>query len=272
MTARRLTGRCLCGAVEYAVADAFEYAAMCHCGDCRRATGSANKPFAGIRIGALSLAKGDNATMRYGNGVNHDMHCARCGSLLYSVVRDGEYAHVTMGTLVEEPSIRPKEHIFVASKASWEVIADGLPQYARHSFEGPPINQPVQLAAGMERPAEVVRSLDHIQIAIPQGSEDMARSFYRDLLGFAERPKPQELRGAGGLWLKAGSAELHLGIETPFHPALKAHPCFVVDDMDALRAMLIADGHAARLDDRVPDRRRFFTDDPFGNRLEFVQA
>lgn len=139
MTPARLKGRCLCGAVEYAVADAFEYAAMCHCRDCRRATGSAYKPFAGIRRDQLALTMGEPATMRHGDGVNHDVHCSKCGSLLYSVVRDGEYAHVAMGTLEDEPTIRPKEHIFVGSKASWEVIADGLPQYSRHSFEGPPI-------------------------------------------------------------------------------------------------------------------------------------
>ncbi len=62
----------------------------------------------------------------------HDMHCAICGSLLFSQVRDGQYAHVTMGTLIEAPAIRPSEHIFVGSKAAWDVIADGLPQYEGH--------------------------------------------------------------------------------------------------------------------------------------------
>ena len=78
--------------------------------------------------------------MRYGEGEAYDVHCGRCGSLLYSVVREARYAHVAMGTLVDDPSIRPTEHIFVSRKAPWETITDGLPQYARHVSEGPPIN------------------------------------------------------------------------------------------------------------------------------------
>lgn len=140
MSERFLIGRCRCGAVQYRVRDAFEYAAICHCPDCRRTTGSANKPFAGIRCNELVVVSGSSETMRYGDGADHDVHCRRCGSLLYSVVRDGNYAHVAMGTLVDDPSIRPTEHIFAASKAPWETIADGLPQYARHVSDGSPVN------------------------------------------------------------------------------------------------------------------------------------
>jgi catechol 2,3-dioxygenase-like lactoylglutathione lyase family enzyme len=114
--------------------------------------------------------------------------------------------------------------------------------------------------------------LDHVQVAIPEGAEGEARAFYCALLGFSELEKPEALRARGGLWLKAGSVELHLGIEAPFHPAAKAHPCFVVADLDATDAVLARHGHAVRPDDCIRDRRRFFTDDPFGNRLEFVQA
>jgi hypothetical protein len=139
MSRRLLKGRCLCGAVGYEVEDAFEYAAICHCSDCRRATGSANKPFAGIRREALTIVRGGDATMRYGEGVDHNINCGTCGSLLYSVVREGAYVHVAMGTLVDDPTIRPTEHIFVASKAVWEVIPGGQPQFARHVSEGPPL-------------------------------------------------------------------------------------------------------------------------------------
>lgn len=114
--------------------------------------------------------------------------------------------------------------------------------------------------------------LDHVQVAIPEGAEGEARAFYCTLLGFSELEKPEALRAGGGLWLKAGSAELHLGIEDPFRPAAKAHPCFVVADLDALDAVLLSHGYGVRPDERILDRRRFFTDDPFGNRLEFVQA
>lgn len=129
-TTRRLRGRCLCGAVEYAVADAFEYALNCHCSNCRRATGSAFKAFAGIDRASLELVKGADGVLIYGDEQGaHDVHCATCGSLLHSVVREGRYVHVTMGTLTDAPSIRPTAHIFVGSKAPWHEITDGLPAY-----------------------------------------------------------------------------------------------------------------------------------------------
>lgn len=128
--ARSLTGRCLCGAVEYAVADAFEFALICHCSRCRRATGSAFKALAGIARSKLRLLRGEEGLLIFGEESGHDAHCGRCGSLLYSVVRNGAYAHVAMGTLVEEPGIRPSMHIFVGSKAAWDDITDDLPQYA----------------------------------------------------------------------------------------------------------------------------------------------
>ena len=108
-----LAGRCLCGAVHYAVADEFGYALNCHCSDCRRATGSAFKPFAGIERGKFAITQGEDALMIYGDKDAGDMHCVRCGSLLCSVVRDGRFVHVTLGTLVDAPSIRPTAHIFV---------------------------------------------------------------------------------------------------------------------------------------------------------------
>jgi hypothetical protein len=130
--ARILAGECFCRAVRYVVADAFEYALNCHCSNCRRTTGSAFKPFAGIARERLSLVSGHDNVMIHGDATGHNAHCRRCGSLLYSVVRDGAYAHVAMGTLVDEPSIRPSAHIFVGSKAPWFSITDDLPQYQGH--------------------------------------------------------------------------------------------------------------------------------------------
>lgn len=129
---RTLTGKCLCGAVHYAVADAFIYAANCHCSNCRRTTGSAFKPFAGIEREKLSLTKGEDNLLIFGDETNHNVHCKLCGSLLYSVVRDGAFVHVAMGTLVDEPAIRPTQHIFVGSKAKWFTITDDLPRYEEH--------------------------------------------------------------------------------------------------------------------------------------------
>ena len=129
---RTLSGKCLCGAVQYAVADEFRYAANCHCSNCRRATGSAFKPFAGIERDKLALTEGADRLLIFGGGSNHDAHCSVCGSLLYSLVRNGAYVHVPMGTLVDTPAIRPTAHIFVGSKASWFAITDDLPQHEGH--------------------------------------------------------------------------------------------------------------------------------------------
>ena len=109
---------------------AFEYALNCHCTQCRRSTGSAFKSLAGIRRSNMSLSKGSDGLLIYGDEkAAHDVHCRNCGSLLYSIVRDGAYVHVAMGTLVDEPDIRPSMHIFVDSKAPWHVITDDLPQH-----------------------------------------------------------------------------------------------------------------------------------------------
>lgn len=126
---RMLAGRCLCGQVEYRVADAFAYALNCHCSNCRRATGSAFKAFAGIERARLALTRGEENLLVFGQPLAHDARCARCGSLLYSVVREGTFVHVTLGTLTDAPTIRPSAHIFVGSKAPWHAITDGLPQH-----------------------------------------------------------------------------------------------------------------------------------------------
>ena len=130
-----LRGKCLCGTVQYEVADAFTYALNCHCSNCRRATGSAFKPFAGIARTALTVTHDRDRLLVYGSEANHDEHCAGCGSMLYSLVRDAAYVHVTLGTLTAPPTIRPSAHIFVGSKAPWFAITDDLPQYEGHVTE-----------------------------------------------------------------------------------------------------------------------------------------
>ena len=139
MTNRILAGKCFCGAVQYQVADAFLYAMNCHCSNCRRTTGSAFKPFAGIERSKLVVSTGDNALLIQGDERNNDTHCKACGSLVYSIVRDGAYVHVALGTLVDDPTIRPSRHIFVGSKAPWFTITDDLPQYAEHVTAAGPI-------------------------------------------------------------------------------------------------------------------------------------
>ena len=127
---RRLAGRCRCGAVRYTAADAFKYALNCHCSECRQQTGSAFKPFAGIEREFVQLEDTRSVLIFGQKEANHDVHCGCCGSLLYSDV--GAYLHVTLGTLIDPPAIRPTAHIFVAEKAPWYEIRDDLPQYGGH--------------------------------------------------------------------------------------------------------------------------------------------
>ena len=129
MSAQELKGACYCRTVQYAVEDAFEYAMNCHCSNCRRTTGSAFKPFAGLPRAKLRLTAGADALLVYGDETGNNTHCKLCGSLLYSVTRAGRYVHVPMGTLIDTPSIRPSAHIFVGSKAPWFTITDDLPQH-----------------------------------------------------------------------------------------------------------------------------------------------
>ena len=126
---RTLSGTCLCGAVRYEVEDQFRYSLNCHCSNCRRATGAAFKPFAGIECGRFKIVGGADLLLIYGDDSAHDAHCGKCGSLLYSLVREARFVHVTLGTLVDSPSIRPTAHIFVGSKAPWYTIMDDLPQH-----------------------------------------------------------------------------------------------------------------------------------------------
>jgi hypothetical protein len=123
-----LTGRCECGAVEYQVADEFLYAMNCHCSNCRAATGSAFKAMAGIERSKLQVTRGADKLLIWGEEDANHTRCGVCGGLLYSVVRDGEYVHVALGSLRDAPAIRPSEHIFVGSKAPWFEITDDLPQ------------------------------------------------------------------------------------------------------------------------------------------------
>jgi catechol 2,3-dioxygenase-like lactoylglutathione lyase family enzyme len=114
--------------------------------------------------------------------------------------------------------------------------------------------------------------LDHVQLAGPPGCEEDARAFYGGLLGLEEIPKPESLRASGGVWFRVGGEELHIGIEDPFAPARKAHPGLRVDAgrLDGLADELAAAGAPVTWDERYPGIRRFYTADPFGNRIEIL--
>jgi len=112
--------------------------------------------------------------------------------------------------------------------------------------------------------------IDHIQLAMPKGEEARARAFWHGVLGLAEIEKPASLQGRGGCWFQLDGTEIHLGVEEPFRPAKKAHPCFVVDDLAATEVAVKSAGHVIKRDAPIAGRDRFFTEDPFGNRLEFI--
>lgn len=117
-----------------------------------------------------------------------------------------------------------------------------------------------------------VIGIDHVQVAAPRGGEEDARRFYGDLLGMAELPKPEAIAHRGGCWFAAGAQELHVGVEVPFAPAAKAHPGFVVSDLDAIRGRLRAARVGFEDDARIEGVDRLFVADPFGNRLELRLA
>jgi catechol 2,3-dioxygenase-like lactoylglutathione lyase family enzyme len=117
----------------------------------------------------------------------------------------------------------------------------------------------------------VITGLDHVQLAAPPNSEAEARNFYGTLLGLPELPKPEGLAEAGGAWFACGRQQLHIGVQDPFLASRKAHPGFAVEDaraLDVLAERLASAGAPVRWDDRIPDVRRFYTEDPWGNRLE----
>ena len=117
-----------------------------------------------------------------------------------------------------------------------------------------------------------VTGIEHVQLAMPAGGEDAARAFYTGLLGLPERAKPAELAARGGCWFEAPWVKLHLGVEADFRAAKKAHPALLVDDLPAMVATLAAAGIAVTEDDPADGRARCFVNDPFGNRIELMQA
>jgi catechol 2,3-dioxygenase-like lactoylglutathione lyase family enzyme len=112
--------------------------------------------------------------------------------------------------------------------------------------------------------------IDHVQIAIPQGGEADGRAFFGALLGLAELPKPHDMAVRGGCWFAAGDRQIHLGVEADFRAAQKAHVALNTPGLDELRARLESAGYKTQDDSDVGGRKRFFTHDPFGNRIEFM--
>jgi catechol 2,3-dioxygenase-like lactoylglutathione lyase family enzyme len=113
--------------------------------------------------------------------------------------------------------------------------------------------------------------IEHVQLAMPLGEEDRARAFYSGLLGIPEVPKPPALAASGGVWFESGEVRVHLGVEADFHAARKAHPAFLVRELDALAERLRVAGVTVTDDGLMPGYRRIYVADPFGNRLELME-
>lgn len=120
-------------------------------------------------------------------------------------------------------------------------------------------------------PSFRVDRVDHVQLAVPAGGEEACRAFWGGLLGLAELAKPPVLAARGGCWFEGAGFQVHLGVEADFRPARKAHPGFEVDGLQELAETLAAHGHPVTWSEEVPGQDRFHTEDPFGNRLEFLR-
>jgi len=127
------------------------------------------------------------------------------------------------------------------------------------------------MEAGAMNPTSI-RSIDHVQMALPAGGEDLARSFYSGILGLPEVPKPESMAASGGCWFETDDFKLHFGVVPDFVAAKKAHVAFGVADVVVLAVRLRDSGVDVVDDNRLPGYRRFFASDPFGNRLEFLEA
>lgn len=116
-----------------------------------------------------------------------------------------------------------------------------------------------------------MQRIEHVQLAMPSGGESLARTFYADVLGIPETPKPAHLAARGGCWFEDGNLKVHLGVEAEFRPAKKAHPALLVDDLPTLVARLQAAGVDVVDDEPLEGYDRVYANDPFGNRLELME-
>jgi len=116
-----------------------------------------------------------------------------------------------------------------------------------------------------------IKKIDHIQLAAPIGSENEARLFFQGVLSLQEIVKPVELQKNGGVWFSNDQIHIHVGIEEKFVPAKKAHPAFEVADIESFASHIRQKGISIQMDDKLPGAKRFYVNDPFGNRLEFLE-
>lgn len=117
-----------------------------------------------------------------------------------------------------------------------------------------------------------VTGIDHVQLAMPAGREEEAVAFYEGVLGIPNVPKPEHLAARGGCWFESATVKVHLGVDPQFVAARKAHPALIVDDLTAVTGALTSSGHEVIGDEPLDGRARAYTSDPFGNRIELIEA
>ena len=117
----------------------------------------------------------------------------------------------------------------------------------------------------------LISGVDHVQLAAPPGCEPEARRFYSEILGMEEIAKPEALQGRGGCWFQCGRQQVHIGVERDFSPARKAHPAFLAPDLDKLEQLFTLRHIAYERDSSIPGVKRIYANDPWNNRLEFIQ-
>lgn len=116
-----------------------------------------------------------------------------------------------------------------------------------------------------------VSKIHHVQVAMPRGEEAQAVAFYQGLLGIPQVAKPSHLAARGGCWFASGSVRIHVGVEVDFKPAKKAHPVLLVEDLATLKRRLLDAGVSVKDEEPLPGFERFYTEDPFGNRVELLE-
>jgi catechol 2,3-dioxygenase-like lactoylglutathione lyase family enzyme len=116
-----------------------------------------------------------------------------------------------------------------------------------------------------------ITRIEHVQLAMPAGGEELARAFYGRLLGIEEVPKPANLAKRGGCWFERGDLKIHLGVEADFRPARKAHLALLVAELEQLQEKLKASGYTLNDDEPLEGYHRVYVDDPFGNRIELME-
>ncbi len=203
----------------------------------------------GVEAVVKAQAAGEAAAVHCGGGLG------RTGTLLACclVSRDGLGAREAI------------ERVRFSRPGSVETAAQvaAVEEWARRS----------QATSSKEAGSVKVARLDHVQLAMPKGKENEAREYFGDLLGLREIEKPPNLAKRGGVWFALPDGrQLHLGVEEPFSPNKKAHPAFATNDLDKFAAELSGAGYPVEWDEELAPLRRFYCEDPFGNRIEFLEA